>query len=76
MRLVNWYSLNSVCNNFLDLLPAGCTAGDLLNPLALGAQDGILKAERNSNQPDMRCQWMISVGDGMVRPNANIILLF
>ena len=74
MRSVNWYSLNSVCNNFLDLLPAACTTGDLLNPLVLSAQDGTLRAERNSNQPGMRCQWMINVDDGMVRPNANIVL--
>ena len=69
MRSVNCYSLNSVCNNFLDLLPAGCTTGGLLNSLVLDAQDGTLKAEKNSNQPDMRCQWMISVDHGMVRPN-------
>ena len=72
MRSVNWYSLNSVDNNFLDLLPVGCTAGDLLNPLVLGARDGTLKAEKNSGQPGMRCQWMISVDDGMVRPDVRV----
>ena len=76
MRLVNWYSLNSVDNNFLDLLLAGCTTGDLVNPLVLSAQHGTLKVEKNSRQLDMRCQWMISVDDPMVRANANIILLF